>query len=367
MHCPPCDLPFVRKTLLALSSAAFEPAQRSRDANCRYFGTPGRLPQRSRGHFYTNMVPHSTFVTSFFLRYTLPALLYRWLSALVVRPAPLPAHCKTKQTASVCIIVLSVGGRAVRLSPCPLQPHHRTKSERVQRVVRKLGNLTAAFRHFTTNEYSFECSNVDRLIELMSPDDRSSFVSGHSRSAFFACHTCAHQNIEIWVWPRDFVFRVASRRGQVVEVENVEWEKYMYDFCWGLQYFILKENVPPWEMKNALSVPKYLGADLQFALEGGPKGLTPSFDKPPTTRSFVNAPSMQRVVAAQAEQRAVTPASLNNEVRKKFVQMRAKLSMSVIRLFAFVFPKIYRRLYDEILVDKTGLDKVSANTECTAS
>eukprot|EP01051_Picozoa_sp_SAG22_P026274 SAG22_NODE_8208_length_674_cov_2.321739_2_plen_135_part_01 len=86
-----------------------------------------------------------------------------------------------------------------------------------------------------------------------------------------------------------------------VEIEAVDWEKYMYDFCWGLQKFVLKEDVPPWEMKAVLKVPHHLFADLQFALEGGSHMVTPTFDRPPTAESLCREPKVQAAVRAMAE------------------------------------------------------------------
>ena len=34
------------------------------------------------------------------------------------------------------------------------------------------------------------------------------------------------------------------------------------------------------------------------------------------------------------------------------------VQMPVIRLFAYVFPKIYRQIYEEIVVDKAGVDRL---------
>lgn len=143
-----------------------------------------------------------------------------------------------------------------------------------------------------------------------------------------------------------------------IEVEDVNWEKYMYDFCWGLQKFVLKEDVPPWEMKSTLKVPHHFGADLQFALEGGSRGLTPVFDAPPTPESIVRNSRVQAQVAKMAEQTGRSVAQIEAEATAKYKKMRARLSMPCIRLFAYVFPKIYRCIYDEILVDKEGIDKL---------
>jgi hypothetical protein len=137
--------------------------------------------------------------------------------------------------------------------------------------------------------YRFECAGVDALVALMTPSDRKCFS---------------------------------------VEVESVDWEKYMYDFCWGLQKFVLKEEVPPWEMKNTLKVPHHFGADLQFALEGGYRGKpTPTFDAMPTAASILAAPPVAYEIARQAAAEGVPAAALAKKSEKLFNSMASKLKV----------------------------------------
>jgi glycerone phosphate O-acyltransferase/fatty acyl-CoA reductase len=186
--------------------------------------------------------------------------------------------------------------------------------------VKRLRLLTNAFSPFVSNEFRFECAQLDCLIPLMTAEDRENFV---------------------------------------IDVQQVDWEKYMYDFCYGLQRFILKEQVPPWEMKHTLSVPVHFGADLQFALAGGPGRLvTPRFDLDPTTESIISAPPIQAAIQDASSSSGQSVAKLESQVKSEFKAMRAKQKMSTIRLFAYVFPKIYRKIYDEILVDTRGVEKV---------
>ena len=256
----------------------------------KYFGSPGRQAAKSVGHNYTYIVPPSTFKTTFFMTYHLPALLYGALGSVVG-------------------LVAGQENKMVK------------DSKKAQYLVKRLKKLTLAFAPFTSREFRFECSGIDRLVDLMTPEDRECFS---------------------------------------IEVEDVDWEKYMYDFCWGLQHFILKEDVPPWDMKNTLTVPKHFGADLQFCLSGGPVGTTPRFSKPPTGGSIIANPTLRAEVEAAAVTRGVPTDELYGKLRKWHRQMAAKQKLSTIRLFAYVFPKIYRKMYDDIQVGQNGVDRVRA-------
>jgi hypothetical protein len=129
------------------------------------------------------------------------------------------------------VVGLAATGKLAGKRPDESFPTITQNAAKTQYLVKRLRLLTQAFSPFVSNEFRFECASIDSLLPLMTPEDRQNFV---------------------------------------IEVEEVDWEKYMYDFCWGLQRFILKEEVPPWEMKHTLSVPVHFGADLQFSLAGGP-------------------------------------------------------------------------------------------------
>eukprot|EP01047_Picozoa_sp_COSAG01_P035108 COSAG01_NODE_2669_length_7278_cov_3.791057_6_plen_976_part_00 len=255
----------------------------------RYFGTPGREAEKSVGHNWTYIVPESTFKITFWLTYHMPALAYRALGAAME-------------------LVLGKNNKVV------------TDSKKTRYLVKRLKKLTDAFAPFTTREFRFECSGVDRVVDLMTPEDRECFS---------------------------------------IEVEDVDWEKYMYDFCWGLHRFILKEDVPPWEMRNTISVPSHLGADLQFCLSGGPQEITPVFAPLPTVESVLATPGLQAAISGAAEQdESVSAAGMVRKLQGDLRKLAARQTMGTIRLFAYVFPKIYRCLYDEIIVDSRGVERV---------
>jgi thioester reductase-like protein/1-acyl-sn-glycerol-3-phosphate acyltransferase len=271
----------------------------ARTITYKYFGTPGRMAQKAVGHRFTYIVPESTFRIAFFMNYRLPALLYQRFGQ---------------------VVGLAATGKLAGKRPDESFPTITQNAAKTQYLVKRLRLLTQAFSPFVSNEFRFECASIDSLLPLMTPEDRQNFV---------------------------------------IEVEEVDWEKYMYDFCWGLQRFILKEEVPPWEMKHTLSVPVHFGADLQFSLAGGPGSMvTPRFDLDPTAESILTAPPLQAVIQDAATATGQSVGKIENQVKSEFNAMAAKQKMSTIRLFAYVFPKIYRKIYDEILVDTRGVEKV---------
>lgn len=271
----------------------------ARTITYKYFGTPGRMAQKAVGHRFTYIVPESTFRMAFFVNYRLPALLYQRFGQ---------------------VVGLIATGKLAGKRPDESFPTITQNAAKTQYLVKRLRLLTQAFSPFVSNEFRFECAQLDCLLPLMSAKDRETFV---------------------------------------IEIEQVDWEKYMYDFCWGLQRFILKEQVPPWEMKHTLSVPTHFGADLQFALAGGPGRLvTPRFDVEPTADSIISAPPLQAAIQDASSSTGQPVAKIESQVKSEFKAMRAKQKMSTIRLFAYVFPKIYRKIYDEILVDTRGVEKV---------
>ena len=179
----------------------------ARTITYKYFGSPGRQAQKAVGHRFTYVVPESTFRMAFWVNYHMPALLFQRFGQLCVLLVKWDDSSITNDDSSLenddfcerCGFFAT--GKIAGKKPDESFPQITQNSAKTRYLVKRLRLLTEAFSPFVSNEFRFECAQIDSLIPLMTVEDRENFA---------------------------------------VEVEVVNWEKYMYDFCWGLQRFILK-------------------------------------------------------------------------------------------------------------------------------
>ena len=73
------------------------------------------------------------------------------------------------------------------------------------KVLDKMQGLKELFDHFINNSWEFETAQIDRLLEVMSPEEKLEF---------------------------DF------------DIRNIDWNSAYYDFIYGMRKFYLKEDTP---------------------------------------------------------------------------------------------------------------------------
>ena len=109
------------------------------------------------------------------------------------------------------------------------------QANKLNKMLNRADALTETFSFFTTNEWTFQTEKVNALINYLTPHEREIFQ---------------------------------------LDITTVDWKTFFYLFNYGLQKYVLKENVePPGTPENMdlFSKHYYFGhfSDIKWALENG--------------------------------------------------------------------------------------------------
>lgn len=208
-------------------------------------------------------------------------------------------------------------------------------ANRLMKMLVRSEEIAMTFSFFAWNEWVFDTRKVDRFIARMTPQEQELFQ---------------------------------------LDITKVEWYDYFLHYNWGMHRFILNENIPPPVIGDVLAMQKQsYFSDIQWALTAGkPFKVRPRAEY----RQFVlNSPAvqtaMQHYIAEKARelatQHANTPSQNLQQQASQIVmrkaneicnEMFADYKMPVIRMFAWIMHKIFKQIYEKVIIEDTLLQKL---------
>jgi len=200
---------------------------------------------------------------------------------------------------------------------------------KLQKLISREHMISSTFSHFTMNEWIYSSQNLIEMQKHMNKEERSRFE---------------------------------------LDITKLDWHIYLSNFTYGLQKFILKEKVQPpsdadsvdlnWEYKTR----KYF-SDIMWAYSSGEQQKVRGRRE---TRSLVlNAPKVQNMMKKIIEEeltkgKSQAQAAKDVQNRANFIinRMSCDLRMPMVRFFGWSLRKIWRMIYEKIVVDQNALNRL---------
>ena len=200
------------------------------------------------------------------------------------------------------------------------------KAVQLQKVITRSESVAESFKHFTMNEWFFACDQVRVLQDFCSPEELEMFA---------------------------------------LDVTKIEWRKYIVNFCWGLQRYLLKEMVePPSQAKsmNLLEKSKFYLNDIQWAMnKGSPFHPRSNEDMKSCVMNSQRVQDLIQKLSREKKDKLMTEEQYKKKLQKNASylceSMFATYSMPVIRLMAVCMNQILKSMYDKIVIDETALKR----------
>ena len=201
-------------------------------------------------------------------------------------------------------------------------------ANRWNNMLTRYEQIAHSFTHFTIYEWIFVCDKVKEMNEF-----------------------CTENELKIFQ----------------LDVSTIDWIKYLAFFCWGMQRNVLKELVDPPDEKERRDLlarqEKTYFSDIKWALTSG-------YDFKPR-----NAIEMKRIlITSPRVQEAIRNAVINRKDKKQseaefthYVmkstnhicdQLFANYSLPILRLFAWTLNKIFKQIYEKVVVDEHSLERI---------
>lgn len=220
-----------------------------------------------------------------------------------------------------------------RLSNIMGNQNLQKQARRLVKIIERAESLGETFRHFTSKSWIFKSDRVDELMAFMTPNERITFE---------------------------------------IDVTKVDFRAWTQYYCYGLHRFVLKENVePPSQQTTDLlsKFPEHHFSDVIWAWKRGKFGNTRS--RVEFRTQVLNSTRVQEsikgVIADQL--RKVAPEmkekmqdTITKQVTKSAFecanQMLADYQQPTIRFFAWFLHKLYKQIYDQVVVDEAMLQRL---------
>jgi len=214
-------------------------------------------------------------------------------------------------------------------------PDLQKKAGLLKMVSTRSESVAQSFKHFTTNEWFFSVDNTAEMQRFCSPEELEIFH---------------------------------------LDVTKIEWFKYFLNFGWGLQKFVLKEQIePPSHAKhmNLLERHRHLIGEVQWALNKGQNYYPRSNAEMKSL--IISSNRVQETMKKLMKERKETNVSdgdflkrLQNKADYLCEAMFATYSMPVIRVFAWAMNKILKSIYEKVVIDETSLAKFKNYDQATS-
>jgi glycerone phosphate O-acyltransferase/fatty acyl-CoA reductase len=193
--------------------------------------------------------------------------------------------------------------------------------------------IATTFSHFTMNEWIYSCNILPQLSKSMSKEDRSTFE---------------------------------------LDVTKVNWRIFLMNYSYGLQKFVLKENVErpadpkSWDLNLDSRRHRYF-ADIMWAYNTG-EPMNPRSRSEMRTLILSSA-KVQQTIAQLVSKAIEAPGNRRTEeqcleeysaqANEIATKMFSDFSMKSIRGFAWILKKVWRSTYDKIEIDQKALKKIA--------
>ena len=207
----------------------------------------------------------------------------------------------------------------------------KLQANRLNKMLSRAEVLSETFSFFTTNQWIFETNKVTNLINFLSPEEQEQFQ---------------------------------------LDVTKIDWKYFFYHFNYGLQKYVLKENVqPPGNLDDLdlLTRPdsSYF-SDIRWALQNGKnfqarssKTYQDMIMNSTKVKECLQALAFEKVGGnndAGVFQKALK--DLESEAKAHCKLMFADYNMTLIRSFGWFLHKVFKRIYEKVVIDEQALDKL---------
>jgi 1-acyl-sn-glycerol-3-phosphate acyltransferase/thioester reductase-like protein len=202
----------------------------------------------------------------------------------------------------------------------------RNNATQLSKIMEKSKKVAETFRFFVNTEWTYATTKLMKMFGTLSPEDRL-----------------------------EFNFDPAT----------VDWDSFTRSMSWGLRYFVTDEKTlvhPDLERFSKMYFDRrsfQVTADLLWAYNRHPRGISPSAHAPQLiVDRTLHSDRVKNAIATLSAQHNVPVEKLRTEARQIMDQMAGQLYEPVIRTLAYFFRKVYKNLYDAIIVDELGLKRL---------
>lgn len=207
----------------------------------------------------------------------------------------------------------------------------KTKANKLAKLVGRGKQWADVFSFFTSNEWIFDISNQNAILQSYTPEDQAHFD---------------------------------------IDITKLDWHRYLLLYLYGIQHFILKSEAQhPFHDTQTLHLVAHgesYFSDIMWAVRHGK--AVPLRSVKEMKEIVFNSESVQQVISQLIAERNVagTPASdvqLHAEFKKRadeiMDRMFARMNLRMVKVFAWFLRKVWRRIYEKVVVDHAGLQKIS--------
>ena len=200
-------------------------------------------------------------------------------------------------------------------------------SERYLKALGQWQQIAHYFTHFTNNEWIYDTYNSFQLKARLLEEDL-----------------------------KEFYF----------DIGDLDWKLYFPNFGYGLQKFILKEEVelPHGDRTSIISTRPRLLGDFMWVYYHGKNEKTRDHEQ--IKKFLLNNPNVKATIRGLIDKEITSstlgePRLLQNQLTRSIEiidRLAARLNYTKMRMLGYVMHKAYKNMYEKVIINKSGLEKV---------
>lgn len=206
-------------------------------------------------------------------------------------------------------------------------PKMSKNAQKYQKALQQCKMLSMYFTHFTMNEWIYDTFNSYQLKARMTPEDLENYL---------------------------------------IDVSDLDWKTYFPNFGYGMQKYILKEEVePPFGNRTSMisTRPRWFG-DLAWVYYHGKKEKTR--DHGQIKKMVLNSErvrmAIREIVKNELLSTTLTEAKLlkAQEVRGNEIldRMAARMNYTKMRTMGYIMHKAYKSMYEKVVISKHSIEMI---------
>lgn len=201
----------------------------------------------------------------------------------------------------------------------------RKNAELLKKALDKSLIVAETFRFFVQNEWIYGTTKLMKMYNSLTPEDK-----------------------------RVFNF----------DPKSIDWYTYNRCMSWGLRYFVSKEKTlihPEQERFSRMYFDRrsfQITADVMWAYSANPKGILTNVAPQTIVDRTLHSDRVKKVMEELSSKHNTPIGQLKAEAKQIMDQMAGQLFSPVIRTLAYFFRKVYKNLYDAVIVDELGLKRL---------
>ena len=203
---------------------------------------------------------------------------------------------------------------------------HNKMAQDLKKLSERVLNFGQQFGHFTCNEWLFSSGHSLQALALLSPEE-----------------------LEVFGF----------------DAKDINWDAYVINYCYGLHRHVLKENVtPPFKEYKTCIIrkdPSGFFSDIFWAFSTNPKleNTIRWHKKPRQIKELViMSPKVKAAIKSTSLSEGIPYSKAEQNAKAILDAMVADLHVTMVRVLAWFFRKVWKTIYQSITVDQIGLDKV---------